>query len=373
MQLDAPVAFDFTLRLRCTRDALTPRSPLLAAALAPDGDTPPKTIAFIDDGVHRAHPGLPDRLAAALPEDITLSRPPIITPGGEQAKNDPAILDVALRHIHDAGLCRRSCVLAIGGGAALDVVGFAAATAHRGVRLVRMPTTTLAQADSGVGVKNGVNRFNKKNYLGVFAPPTAVINDESFLTTLTDADWTSGFSEAVKVALVKDSAFFNEINENADAIRARDLDAATPVIRRSAQLHFEHIALGGDPFELSAARPLDFGHWSAHKLEQMTGYELSHGHAVAIGVAIDAIYSEKTGALESAEPILDCLRRLGFTLTHPALADADTILEGLEEFREHLGGRLTVSMLRAIGEGFDIHEIDENAMREAITALMPDA
>ena len=115
---------------------------------------------------------------------VRLAGPILIVPGGEAVKNDIRHIEEILQVIQDAGLCRHSYVLAIGGGAVLDAVGYAAATAHRGVRLVRIPTTVLAQDDSAVGVKNGINAFGKKNYLGTFAPPSAVINDFSFLPTL---------------------------------------------------------------------------------------------------------------------------------------------------------------------------------------------
>ena len=154
-----------------------------------------------------------------------------------------------LKVFHAAGLDRRSYVVVIGGGAVLDAVGFAAAIAHRGIRLVRLPTTTLAQADSGVGVKNAVNLFGKKNWIGSFAVPWAVLNDTSLLATLPDRDFIAGFSEAVKVSLLKDPAFFDTICRDAPLIRRRDMAATLPVIRASAEWHRDHITKGGDPFE----------------------------------------------------------------------------------------------------------------------------
>ena len=121
------------------------------------------------------------------------------------------------RAIHEYGIDRHAYVLAVGGGALLDMVGYAAATAHRGVRLVRVPTTVLSQNDSGIGVKNSVNAFGKKNFLGTFAPPFAVFNDFTFLTTLSDRDWRAGISEAIKVALLKDATFFAFLEEHATA------------------------------------------------------------------------------------------------------------------------------------------------------------
>jgi 3-dehydroquinate synthase len=273
--------------------------------------------------------------------------------------------------MHAAELDRRSYVVVIGGGAVLDAVGFAAAIAHRGIRLVRLPTTTLAQADSGVGVKNSVNLFQKKNWIGTFAVPWGVVNDAALLSTLPDRDFVCGFSEAVKVSLLKDAIAFDEVCRLAGRIRVRDWSAVDPVIRRSAQLHIQHITQGGDPFEALEARPLDFGHWSAHKLEVLTNYRLRHGEAVGIGVAIDTVYSSLRHGLPvaDAERALGCLEELGLPLDDESLADPQPLFDGLEEFRQHLGGRLTVTMLERVGSKLDVHEIDRGAMREAIARV----
>jgi 3-dehydroquinate synthase len=335
----------------------------------------------VDAGVTAARPELLDEIASyclAHGEALALAGPVLTLPGGEQVKNDPAALTAVERAIHDARLCRHSYVVAIGGGALLDVVGFAAAIAHRGVRLIRIPTTVLAQDDSGVGVKNGVNGFGEKNYRGAFAPPFAVVNDLDFLSTLSDRDWRSGTSEAVKAALIRDAAFFESLEADAERLVARDTAAMERLVRRSAALHLEHIATGGDPFEQGSSRPLDFGHWSAHKLEGLTDHALRHGEAVAIGIALDATYSWVTGRLAEDDwrRILALLRALGFRLWAPELAhDLDrpsrdtSVLHGLEEFREHLGGRLTILLLAGIGEPVEVHEIDHGAMIESIGLL----
>jgi 3-dehydroquinate synthase len=291
-----------------------------------------------------------------------------MVPGGEPIKNDIHILERMLKVMHAADLDRRSYVVVIGGGAVLDAVGFAAAIAHRGIRLVRLPTTTLSQADSGVGVKNGVNLFQKKNWLGAFAVPWGVINDASLLDSLSDRDYVCGFSESVKVALLKRQSMFDELERVAVEIRRRDFAAAGPIIRQSAELHLEHITRGGDPFETEEARPLDFGHWSAHRLEALSSFQLRHGEAVAIGVAVDSVYSSLVHGLNAADAnrILQCLDRLGFNLYHPAMDDTDAVFAGLEEFRQHLGGRLTLTMLRGIGRSFEVHEVDREQMCIAI-------
>ena len=181
--------------------------------LVSDGERMQRRVLFVvDDGVARAHTGLLDTLvrrAKAADGLWHMAGEPLVVPGGEQSKNDPDLVETIHDRINAEGVCRHSYVVAIGGGAVLDLAGYAAATAHRGVRLIRVPTTVLAQNDSGVGVKNGVNAYGKKNFVGTFAPPFAVFNDFSFLDTLDDRDWRAGTSEAVKVALVKDASFFD--------------------------------------------------------------------------------------------------------------------------------------------------------------------
>jgi len=377
LEHDIPFSVGFVHRLRFTHDVLAPGNPTLATLLQDPAlgsstpSTPAQVLVFVDSGVLSAWPNLPDQIAAyvdAHRSAMTLAAPIQTVPGGEACKNDRTVFETICRTIHDAQLCRHSYVIAIGGGAVLDVIGFAASIAHRGVRLVRLPTTTLAQADAGLGVKNGINAFGKKNYFGTFTPPWAVINDERWLTSLSDRDWRCGFAEAVKVALVKDRALFGQIVAATPALAQRHFDAAIPIIQRCAQLHLHHITDGGDPFELTQARPLDFGHWAAHKLEQMTDYQLRHGEAVAIGIALDATYSTMTGllALPDANAIIEVLTGLGFGLYHDAMQDAQALLAGLDEFRQHLGGALSVPLLTGIGQSLDAHEIDPAKMLAAI-------
>jgi 3-dehydroquinate synthase len=222
-------------------------------------------------------------------------------------------------------------------------------------------------------VKNGVNGFGAKNLFGTFAPPFAVINDRRFLETLSPRDRAEGMAEAVKVALIRDRAFFEWLEAHASALRAFEGAAVDALIRSCARLHLVHIATGGDPFEAGSARPLDFGHWAAHKLETMTAHALRHGEAVAIGMALDARYSVETGLLDAAalERILSLLEDLGLPLWHAALGERDArgrprVLDGLEEFRAHLGGELNLTLLRAIGQGVEVQELREDVFERAL-------
>ncbi len=336
------------------------------------GEEAKKVFFVVDGGVAACHPDLPDQITnyfSDLPA-FTLIREIMIAPGGESCKNTEQYFYEIVRAVDRFGIDRHSYIVAIGGGAVLDLVGYAAAVSHRGIRHIRIPTTVLSQNDSGVGVKNGINYLGKKNFLGSFVPPVAVFNDSFFLTTLSDADWRSGISEAVKVALIKDSAFFEWIKKNAGALASRDMEAMQYLIKRCAALHMEHIR-GGDPFEMGSSRPLDFGHWSAHKLEQLSGFGIRHGEAVAMGIALDSAYSFLSGMLkeEDARDILSVLTALGFALTHPLMEIRDgesPILKGLNEFREHLGGRLTIMLLSAIGSGEETHELDTDILIRSV-------
>jgi 3-dehydroquinate synthase len=241
---------------------------------------------------------------------------------------------------------------------------------------VRIPTTTLSQADSGVGVKNGLNAFGKKNFVGTFSPPHAVINDFNLLSTLDARDKRAGYSEAIKVACIRDAAFFDAIEQDADKLNAFDPAAMKSLIHRCAELHLNHITTSGDPFEVGSARPLDFGHWSAHKLEQLSRFRIRHGEAVAMGVALDVLYSREVGLLDakSAERIVSLLEKLGLAVFASEMLNRDSlgnwqILTGLDEFREHLGGELTVTLLKKIGTGVEVHEMDQNIVIRAVVEL----
>jgi 3-dehydroquinate synthase len=351
---------------------------LFAAGRADEKDQ--KVLVLIDEGLLSVRPGLRGEVAAyfeKMPEGVRLAGEPVGVPGAEGCKNDWNLVRDLWEAIDRHELCRHSYVVAIGGGAFLDLAGFAAATAHRGIRMVRMPTTTLSQADGGVGVKNGVNYFGKKNWVGTFSVPFAVVNDLEFLESLPEPERRAGIIEAIKVALIRDRLFFEAIEHRAEALAALEEDALEVVVRRSAELHVDHIATCGDPFELGSARPLDFGHWVAHKLEQLSDFEVGHGQAVAVGMAVDLIYSARIGLLdrETAERILGLMERVGFELWSDFLlaraegGDQLAILRGLEEFREHLGGELTITLVPEVGQKLEVHEMDEVEILGALDEL----
>ena len=375
LQLDRVVSPSFVHRVRFTRGALDVANPALRELFVEDmAIASRRAVVLIDEGVASAQPRLETQLqayAAAHANGMPAIADILTVPGGEPAKLDMRVADLTVDLVERHRIDRKSFVIAIGGGAVLDAVGYGAAIAHRGVRLVRLPTTVLAQDDAAMGVKNGVNRFGKKNFVGAFAVPYGVLCDESLLATLSPAVFRAGFSEAVKIALLRDPDMFAALEERASSIAACDIDAASPIIRRSAQLHLAHIVDGGDPFETHEARPLDFGHWAAHRLESMSSFAISHGDAVALGLLLDCRYSNLKGWLSDADHarIRGVIAALGLPMRHPLLADHAALLAGADEFREHLGGMLTVTMLRGVGQGFEVHELDAAVVRRAAAEL----
>jgi 3-dehydroquinate synthase len=338
-----------------------------------------RVLVVVDDQVAEAWPRLTEQILDYFDvhgRRLQLVEKPFVTLGGERSKNDFLHALAVVERINATGLDRQSFVAVVGGGAVLDVASFGAAIAHRGVRVIRVPTTVLAQADSGVGVKNGINFFGKKNFVGTFAPPFAVVNDVRFLDTLPLRDRVAGSIEALKVAVLKDPEFFEEIEASADRIRRGEVGVLATLVRRSAVLHLAHICGNGDPFELGSARPLDFGHWAAHRLESITHHRLRHGEAVAIGLALDLTYSVRKGFLAegTAARVLATIDAMGFSLWDDALVEQDPagrhlLLDGLHEFREHLGGELHITLLRDIGRGFEVTEMDEAVILESLDTL----
>ena len=374
------VRLDFAHEVFFTRDSFVPKNSTLSDLLKnKQADKRTKVLVYLDEGLLDGNPNLQDLVSTyfkAHSKNLNLVCPPAFVRGGEEAKNEWGLVESIWSDLNQYGMCRHSYILVVGGGAALDLVGFAASTAHRGVRLVRLPTTTLSQGDGGVGVKNGINFFGKKNWVGSFTVPEAVVNDFSFLRTLPDKQKRAGFVEAVKVALIRDRAFFEWIEERADELARFTPHAMEQLIRRSAALHLDHIAGSGDPFERGSARPLDFGHWIAHKLEPMSEFRVGHGDAVAVGLAADVLYCARVGLLkkQAAERVIALLQALGFEIYHPLLHAQNkngksTILEGLEEFREHLGGQLTITLIQALGQGVEVHQMDGEEVLQSIDDL----
>lgn len=346
----------------------------------PDG-SPARALVVVDGGLAEARPGLVRQIEGyfrAHRVRLQLAHKPLVVSGGENVKNGWASVREIMVTAGAEHLDRHSYVVAVGGGSVLDMAGFAAALIHRGLRFVRVPTTVLAQNDAGVGVKNGMNDGGAKNFAGTFAPPFAVIDDFEFLKSLPQSEWIGGVAEAFKVAIIKDKPFFNYLCKNATALRARDQAVMEKLVHKTAALHLRHIATSGDPFELGSARPLDFGHWAAHRLELMSNFTLGHGQAVSIGIALDSTYAMLKGLIAPAErdAIVKGLSDCGLPvwsplLERPGARGEPDVLAGLEQFREHLGGRLCITLPAPLGAKREVHRISLPLMKKAIGLLRP--
>ena len=371
---------DFDYDVHFTRDVFQSDNSLLLRVLDRNEERRRhRVFVCVDSGVADAHPKLIPQIKAYFhvhQKAAELVAAPQVVTGGEKVKSDWGVVEDLMVTLGNHHLDRQSYVVAIGGGSVLDMVGFVAALVHRGLRLVRMPTTVLAQDDAGVGVKNGMNEHGMKNFIGTFAPPFAVVNDFSFLSTLPEEHWRGGIAEAFKVAIIKDRDFFDSLTRNAALLGHRDQKTMEDLIRRCATLHLDHIASGGDAFEMGTARPLDFGHWSAHKLETLSHYAITHGEAVAAGVALDSYYAMKKGLITKGDlgRILTGMTTCGLRLWYSEMGRRDAagelvILEGLQEFREHLGGQLTITLPQSIGRKCEVHHMNVDHIEEGVFYL----
>ncbi|MBF0432648.1 MAG: 3-dehydroquinate synthase [Fibrobacteria bacterium] len=372
------VSFDYPVYF--TRNLFNKEHSLLEKVITrKNGNLPHRVMAYVDSRVAQKTPDLIPAIVEYFrfrSNKLDLVQVPQVIEGGESAKNGWGDVRKIISAIGDSHLDRQSFILAIGGGSLLDMVGFACSLVHRGIRIIRIPTTVLSQNDAGVGVKNGMNEREIKNFLGTFAPPFAVIDDYDFLGTLEHKDWVGGIAEAFKVAIIKDPEFFSFLCEHAEALNSQDASLMETLIHRCAVIHLDHISGSGDPFEFGSSRPLDFGHWSAHTLEALSSFTLGHGQAVAIGIALDSFYACKKGMLtkEELNSILTGLETSGLPVYSPFLSNENTdgklkILEGLEQFREHLGGRLTLAMPNSIGKQCEINDMDINIVKDGVTFL----
>jgi|GEM_PF-673097 len=301
-------------------------------------------------------------------------------PGGEPVKNEQAgrkNVDAITGEAERLGLSRKDVFVLVGGGAVLDVAGYAASIFHRGIPYLRIPTTLLAQIDAGIGVKTGINYYGQKNFYGSFYPPQSVLVDPDLLMTLDTRQMRSGFSEAIKVSLMKDKPYFEFIEKHYLDLLNRDFSEAShaeEIMWRSIVDHLEQIRT--DPFEKKLARPLDYGHEWGHRLEAVSNYQVTHGEGVAIGMAIDTHISYQRGLLsknrleakQTLERILTLIENVGLPI-YDRRATVENLWPGVESFRRHLGGKLTLSLLKEIGLKKDVHELRPQELRRALNYL----
>jgi len=291
----------------------------------------------------------------------------IVIPGGEQAKGWET-----LNRVFDALLqarCGRdTLIVALGGGVVGDLAGFAAAVYQRGVALVQVPTTLLAQVDSSVGGKTAINHALGKNMIGAFHQPRAVISDVSTLDTLPDRELRSGVAEVIKHGLALDAAFFQWLESDIEKILQRDPAALARAVRRSCELKARIVA--EDERESGARALLNLGHTFGHAIEAATGYGAwLHGEAIAAGMVMAAELSALMGHLKKTEVgrVRELLTRAGLPVAGPALAP-ERLLELMAHDKKAAKGRTRFIVLEAIGRAALRSAVDDHDVRAAIVA-----
>jgi 3-dehydroquinate synthase len=291
----------------------------------------------------------------------------IVLPDGEQHKtlaNVSRILDVMVAN----RLGRDCAVIALGGGVVGDMAGFAAASYQRGVDFVQIPTTLLAQVDSSVGGKTGVNHPGGKNLIGAFHQPIAVIADTSTLDTLPPRELRAGLAEVIKYGLIRDSAFFDWLEANLDRLLNRDPEALAHAIQRSCEIKAEIV--GRDEREQGERALLNLGHTFGHAIEAATGYKTwLHGEAVGAGMLIAAAMSRECGEMRQEEVVRlqRLLERTGLPVAAKEVA-ADTALENMQIDKKVKSGRIRLVLLRGIGTSYVTADYSDTALRKTLTA-----
>ncbi|WP_376694790.1 3-dehydroquinate synthase [Wenzhouxiangella sp. EGI_FJ10305] len=307
-----------------------------------------------------------DRIGRVLDEDRRWRS--LVLPAGEEAKtvaNWQRVLD----ELVEMGAQRDATVLALGGGVIGDLAGFAAASYMRGIRVVQMPTTLLAQVDAAVGGKTGVNHPGGKNLIGAFHQPAAVVADIDTLISLDDRDYRAGMAEVVKYGAIRDERFFSWLESRAEPLSRRMPDALLEAVHASVTHKAEVVA--ADEREAGERALLNFGHTFGHALETATGYtRYRHGEAVAIGMVLGARLSELLGKLRvgTSERLVHLLDRLGLPTTLPEDIDRDRLLALMRLDKKNRADRIRVVLLEEIGRAVvetcpadDIREILERS------------
>lgn len=316
------------------------------------------------------HPGLATPYAAPLQKALEECGADVVTiaiPPGERYKTLRAVEKLYSAFL-DARLDRKSLVIALGGGVLGDVVGFASASYLRGIRFVQAPTTLLAQVDSSVGGKTGVDLPAGKNLVGAFHQPSLVLVDPRTLNSLPPRELRSGVAEVIKYGIIYDEAFFAWIVQNLPLLIARDAGSLTFAIRRSCEIKAD--VVGQDETEQGLRAILNFGHTIGHALEAVTQYRrYKHGEAIAIGMVSAALIGEEVGATPAAVTgrIAAACRTAGLPVLFPEEIETEAILEAAQRDKKTESGRLRFVLARAIGEVYVERNVPESAIKSALS------
>jgi len=289
-------------------------------------------------------------------------------PDGEAAKTLP-VVERCWNALLDARLDRTSVVVAVGGGAVGDVAGFVAATYMRGVNLVQVPTTVLAQVDASIGGKTAINHPAAKNLVGAFHQPRLVLVDPLTVTTLPDREFRSGLAEIVKHGIVLEADYFADVEASVAPLLARDPETLERIVGGSCRL--KAAVVERDERESELRHVLNYGHTVGHALEAATGYQRwSHGEAVSLGIVAEARVAERIGV--AGPGVADRQRRLLAAVGLPVRAsgiDVDAVLAGITRDKKSRDGRVPFVLAPEIGRFRLVHDVPPEAVREALATL----
>lgn len=289
-------------------------------------------------------------------------------PSGETSKNMPTCL-----HLVDAlialGVDRHSALIALGGGVVGDLTGFVASIYMRGIPFFQIPTTLLAQVDSSIGGKTGIDLPSGKNLLGTFYQPRAVFIDLTFLQTLSDREYTNGLSEIIKYGIIEDPELLDSLEDGAEAIRQRETELLERIITKSCRIKKRIVEM--DEKENGLRRILNFGHTLGHAVEAESGYAFSHGEAVAVGMVCAAVLSERLNYLsvKERERIESLIKSFGLPHRIPKDLETKALLSSMTKDKKKKGDNLSFVLLKNIGLPFINGDVPETIIRETIEAL----
>lgn len=337
---------------------------LIETLRALTGSLNPRVMLVADSNVVQRIAGLGTRIGKYVQtHGITLAGAPVVIGGGEKAKGDNMVsvyrvIDAAVEAKVGAG----DVLLAMGGGAVLDVAGYAAAQVRGGVKLVRLPTTVAAMLDGAFATDAAVNRGAVKDALRVRSRPAAVVIDPTFARTVLDGVWRGGIGEAVRFAAVSDATLMKRLAKNAEALKARDWDVFVETVRDTIS---SRVKRGSTPFAL----------WCANRLEALSGYKLPHGYAVPIAICIDCAYAVAKGWLKEEDQetvcrvLFDCGALDGLLHSRHLLTQADGILNGLDAWRLATGAE-AITVPGGFGTAREDTQPDREVFRKVIKEFL---
>lgn len=290
-----------------------------------------------------------------------------VFPAGEASKNLAVVQDLYEQLIL-AQFDRNDVLLALGGGVVGDLTGYAAATYFRGIDFVQVPTSLLAQTDSSIGGKTGVDFRAYKNVVGAFHQPKLVYMNLSTLNTLSDREFNSGFGEIIKHGLIKDKAYLEWIIENQEGIQRRDLDVLMKMIRHSCNI--KRLVVQNDPKEQGERALLNYGHTLGHAIEKLLDFQFLHGECVAIGTHLANLISLKRGNLtqEEFKQIYDLYTYFGFPAM-PDTLDPEEIVRTTKNDKKMLAGKIKFILLEEVGKAYIDRTVTDEEMFDAIRSL----